>query len=65
MAVRPWLGRGSRPRWRIFVLFFMIEGEGYLDLAEGERMDDHVREGVRGGARQGVFRQADWVRRLS
>jgi CspA family cold shock protein len=47
----------------VWVHFSAIEAEGYRSLTEGEKVEYRVRTGMHGEVRQGVFRQAEWVRR--
>ena len=47
----------------VWVHFSAIEAEGHRSLSEGERVEYRVRDSGRGEVRQGMFRQAEWVRR--
>jgi len=49
----------------VWVHFSAVEAQGYRSLTEGERVEYRVGTGLYGEARQGAFRQAEWVRRLA
>lgn len=48
----------------VFVHFSMIEADGYRALTEGELVEYRIKTGRSGEVRQGLFRQAEWVRRV-